>query len=98
MKKKAIVVFIAILLFVGIAVVPAYAEEKILASRSGNISEQESVTDLVQRLMQEVIEEGKKYPCVLKALEEGRRVNVIARVGIGNGKVTIALVTEDDCD
>lgn len=96
--KNVLAVFIAILLFVGIAVAPAYAKETILASKSGNISEQESVTDLVQRLMQEAIEEGRKGPCVLKALEEGWHVNVIARVGVGNGKVTIALVTEDNCD
>lgn len=96
--KKVSVVLIAILFFVVATTASVYAET-VLASKHANITEQESIENLIHRLVKEAIEEAKKKPCVLKAFEAGKEgFEVGVRVTLENGGVTVEIVTEESCD
>lgn len=97
--KKTLAVFIITLFFVGIATLPAYAKETVLASKQGNVTKQENLPDLVHRLTKEAVEAAKKHPCVQKAFDAGRKdFNAVVRESLADGVVMVTIFTEENCD
>lgn len=93
--KRAFVIFIAILFFIVATIVPVYAQEIPLATRRGNVTKQEDLSNLINRLTREALEEAKKDPCMLKALKASEAG---IRVMFEDDGATVVIIAKQGCD